>query len=139
VIERVRPDDPPAYLSVMASVVRNASDAEAEDPFASMTIEELKAEVLSWGLPVCSRSFELFRQSTVGDIRWLGAKSVMLLCQACQHRQIANVELLPDDVTLALIASKFVCPNCHQNGAHALPNWDAAPNQPPAASEGQES
>jgi hypothetical protein len=76
---------------------------------------------------------------TVGDIRWLGANSVMLLCRACQHRQIANVELLPDDVTLALIASKFVCPNCHQNGAHALPNWDAAPNQPPAASEGQES
>ena len=76
---------------------------------------------------------------TLGDIRWLGAKSVMLLCRACQHRQIANVELLPDDVTLALIASKFVCPNGHQNGAHALPNGDTAPNQPSVDSEDQES
>jgi hypothetical protein len=79
------------------------------------------------------------RSPTVGDIRWLGAKSVILLCRACQHRQIANTELLPDDVTLALIASKFVCPNGHQNGAHALPNWDTAPNQPSVDSEDQES
>jgi hypothetical protein len=67
---------------------------------------------------------------TIGDIRWLGAKSVMLLCQTCQHRQVANIALLPDAVPLALLASKFVCPNCHQNGAHALPNWEASPNQP---------
>ena len=66
----------------------------------------------------------------VGDIRWLGAKSVMLLCRTCEYRQVANIELLPDGMPLALLASKFVCPNCHQNGAHVLPNWEAAPNQP---------
>jgi hypothetical protein len=59
----------------------------------------------------------------VGDIRWLGAKSVMLLCQTCPHRQFANVEILPDDVPLALVASKFVCPQCHQEGVYVLPNW----------------
>jgi hypothetical protein len=56
----------------------------------------------------------------VGDIRWLGAKSVMLLCQTCQHRQVANIEQLPDDTSLALIASKFVCPQCQQGGARPL-------------------
>ena len=60
----------------------------------------------------------------LGDIRWVGAKSVMLLCQKCQHRQVANLELLPDDVPLALIASKFACPQCHQEGAYVLPHWE---------------
>jgi hypothetical protein len=36
VIERVRLDDPSAYLRVMASVVRPASEPEAEDPLASL-------------------------------------------------------------------------------------------------------
>ena len=63
------------------------------------------------------------RSSNVGDIRWIGAKSVMLFCQTCPHQQVANVELLPDDVPLALVASKFVCPKCHQEGVYVLPNW----------------
>ena len=58
----------------------------------------------------------------IGDIRWLGAKSVMLLCQTCEHRQVANLEILPDDVPLELVASKFVCPNCHQSGVYVLPS-----------------
>ena len=33
--------------TVMASVVRPASEPEAEDPFAQMTVEELKAELLA--------------------------------------------------------------------------------------------
>ena len=44
-IERVRRDDPSTYLRVMASVVRPAGEPEVEDPFASMTVEELKAEL----------------------------------------------------------------------------------------------
>jgi hypothetical protein len=47
VIERVRRDDPSTYLRVMASVVRPASEPEAEDPLASLTFEELKAELLA--------------------------------------------------------------------------------------------
>jgi hypothetical protein len=47
----------------------------------------------------------------------------MLLCQTCPHQQVATVELLPDDVPLALVASKFVCPQCHQEGVYVLPNW----------------
>ena len=63
------------------------------------------------------------RSPNVGDIRWLGAKSVMLLCRTCQHQQVANLELLPDDVPLTLVESKFVCPQCHREGACVLPNW----------------
>ena len=70
--------------------------------------------------------------ANIGDIRWLGAKSVMLLCQTCQHRQVANIELLPDDIPLALVASKFVCPQCHQEGVYVLPSWGpSAPADPP--------
>jgi len=47
VIERVRRDDPSAYLRVIASAVRPASEPEVEDPFAQMTVEELKAELLA--------------------------------------------------------------------------------------------
>ena len=68
---------------------------------------------------------------TIGDIRWLGANSVMLLCQTCQHRQVANIELLPDAVPLALVASKFVCPQGHQEGAYVLPNWGASAQSDP--------
>ncbi len=47
VIERVRRDDPSAYLRVVASVVRPASEPEVDDPFANMTFEELRAGVLA--------------------------------------------------------------------------------------------
>ena len=43
----MRRDDPSTYLRVMASVVRPTSEPEAEDPFAQMTFEELKAELLA--------------------------------------------------------------------------------------------
>jgi hypothetical protein len=69
----------------------------------------------------------------VGDVRWLGAKSVMLLCQTCQHRQVANIEQLPDDTSLALIASKFVCPQCQQGGAYVLPSWGPSAATDPTA------
>ncbi len=47
VIERVRRDDPSTYRGVMASVVRPASEPEADDPFAYLTYEELRAELLA--------------------------------------------------------------------------------------------
>ena len=62
------------------------------------------------------------RSPNVGDVRWLGAKSVTLLCKTCSHQQVASIDFLPDDVPLALVASKFVCPQGHQ-GAHILPSW----------------
>jgi hypothetical protein len=67
----------------------------------------------------------------VGDIRWLGAKSVTLLCRTCSHQQVVSIEILPDDVPLALVASKFVCPQGHRE-AHVLPSWGAsAATDPP--------
>jgi hypothetical protein len=59
----------------------------------------------------------------VGDIRWLGANFVMVLCQKCPYQQVSSLELLPDDVPLALLAAKFVCPQCRNEGAHVLPHW----------------
>jgi hypothetical protein len=75
------------------------------------------------------------RSPNVGDIRWLGANSVMLLCQTCQHRQVANLEFLPDDVPLALVASKFVCPQCHEEGVYVLPSWGPSAAADPATND----
>jgi hypothetical protein len=47
VIERVRRDDPSTILRVIASIVRPASEPELEDPFANVTFEELRAELLA--------------------------------------------------------------------------------------------
>jgi hypothetical protein len=47
VIERVRRDDPSTYLRTMAAIVRPASEPELESPFAHMTYEELRAELLA--------------------------------------------------------------------------------------------
>jgi hypothetical protein len=48
VIERVRRDDPAAYLRVVATLVRPVQPAEVEkDPFRAMTREELRAFILS--------------------------------------------------------------------------------------------
>jgi hypothetical protein len=73
------------------------------------------------------------RSPNVGDIRWLGAKSVILLCRTCSHQQVVSIEILPDDVPLALVASKFVCPQGHQKDAHVLPGLgpSAAQTDPP--------
>ena len=68
----------------------------------------------------------------VGDVRWLGAKSVTLLCRACSHQQVVSIEILPDEVPLELIASKFVCPQGHEKGAYVLPYWSpSAVTDPP--------
>ena len=51
------------------------------------------------------------RSPNVGDIRWLGAKSVMLLCQTCQHRQVANIELLPPGARAFVVTIEALTPN----------------------------
>jgi len=66
----------------------------------------------------------------VGDVRWLGAKSVTLLCRTCSHQQVVSIEILPDDVPLALVASKFVCPQGHRE-AHVLRSWGASAAKDP--------
>jgi hypothetical protein len=71
------------------------------------------------------------RAPNVGDIRWLGAKFVMLLCQKCPYQQVSSLELLPDDAPLAHLAAKFVCPQCHNEGAYVLPNWGLSAPDPP--------
>jgi hypothetical protein len=64
---------------------------------------------------------------TVGDVRWLHAQTVLVVCRACPHQQVANVDALPDSVPLSLISSRFTCPCCGQQGALVFPNWDTEP------------
>ena len=59
---------------------------------------------------------------TVGDVRWLHAQTVLVVCP---HQQVANVEAF--SVPLSLISSRFTCPRCGQHGALVFPNWDTEP------------
>ena len=69
--------------------------------------------------------------ANVGDVRWLGAKFVMVLCQKCAYQQISSLKLLADNLPLARLAAKFVCPECHNEGAYVLPNWGLSAPDPP--------
>ena len=62
---------------------------------------------------------------TVGEIRWLGAQTVIVGCRECSYQQVANIAKLPDSVPLRRIAAQFVCPRCQNTGAYVLPKWDA--------------
>jgi hypothetical protein len=61
---------------------------------------------------------------TVGEIRWLGAQTVIVGCRECSYQQVANIAKLPDSVPLRRIAAQFVCPHV-DTGAYVLPKWDA--------------
>ena len=58
---------------------------------------------------------------TVGEIRWLGAQTVIVGCRECSYQQVANIAKLPDSVPLRRIAAQFVCPRCQNTGAYVLP------------------
>jgi hypothetical protein len=62
---------------------------------------------------------------TVGEIRWLGAQTVIVGCKECSYQQVANIAKLPESVPLQRIAALFVCPRCQNTGAYVLPKWDA--------------
>src|SRR5271169_5252458 len=69
----------------------------------------------------------------VGDIRWLGPRTLIVGCRACPHQQVTNVEALPDSVPLWLIAAQFVCPICGHSEAYILPNWNHSSRKSPTA------
>jgi hypothetical protein len=61
--------------------------------------------------------------ATLGEVRWLDARSLLASCKACTHESVLNVEALADTVPLSSLATDFVCKCCGALGAYILPSW----------------
>lgn len=61
--------------------------------------------------------------ATLGEVRWLDARSLLASCKACTHESVLNVEALADSVPLSSLATDFVCKCCGALGAYILPSW----------------
>ena len=51
--------------------------------------------------------------ATLGEVRWLDARSLLASCKACAHETVLNVEALADSVPLSWFATRFVCRCCN--------------------------
>ena len=45
--------------------------------------------------------------ATLGEVRWLDARSLLVSCKTCTHETVLNVDALPDTVPLSWFAAKL--------------------------------
>jgi len=68
--------------------------------------------------------------TTLGEVRWLDARSLLASCKACAHETVLNVDSLPDTQPLSWFASRFVCMRCEAVGAYIIsPSWSEKPDR----------
>ncbi len=56
--------------------------------------------------------------TTLGEVRWLDARSLLASYKACAHETVLNVDSLPDTLPLSWFASRFVYKCCDAVGAY---------------------
>ena len=61
--------------------------------------------------------------ATLGEVRWLDARSLLASCRACMHETVLNVDSLPDTTPLSWFAVGLACKRCDAVGAYILPSW----------------
>ena len=61
--------------------------------------------------------------ATLGEVRWLDARSLLASCKTCTHETVLNIDALPDTVPLSWFAESFVCKHCEAVDAYILPSW----------------
>ena len=61
--------------------------------------------------------------ATLGEVRWLDARSLLASCKTCAHETVLNVDSLPDTVPLSWFAAGFVCKCCDAVDVYILPSW----------------
>jgi hypothetical protein len=67
--------------------------------------------------------------ATLGEVRWLDARSLLASCKACAHETVLNVDSLPDTLPLSWFASRFACKCCDAVGAYISPSWSEKPDR----------
>ena len=61
--------------------------------------------------------------ATLGEVRWLDARSLLLSCKTCTHESVLNIDSLPDTVPLSWFAESFVCKHFDAVDAYISPSW----------------
>ncbi len=61
--------------------------------------------------------------ATLGEVRWLDARSLLASCKMCAHETVLNIDSLPDTVPLSWFAESFVCKHCDAADAYISPSW----------------
>ena len=78
------------------------------------------------------RKHEPGRPMTLGNIRQLGVRGLLLTClnQQCRHEATMSVDDYADEVELPSFAPRIVCSQCGGKVA-VRPNWKEMPIPPP--------
>jgi hypothetical protein len=106
--------DPQQFLNATEQVAYNA----VRDAISHLEEFDLPSEPAPRGQPYISAA-------TIGDVRWLKARSLLASCRACACEEVLSFEGLADSVRLSWIANCFVCKSCGHNAAYVLPTWHA--------------
>ena len=61
--------------------------------------------------------------ATLSNMRGLGPRSLDVTCNACDHREIVNVDSWPDDVTVLSFGPRMRCSKCGHFGASVRADW----------------
>ena len=70
-----------------------------------------------------TRTAEPIEPMTLGNMRQLGVRSLDVMCSACRHEVVLNVDARPDDMPVTAFGPRMVCTRCGNIGADARPNW----------------
>ena len=104
--------DPQQFLNATEQVAYNA----VRDAISHLEEFDLPSEPAPRGRPCVSAA-------TIGDVRWLKARSLLASCRACACEEVLSFEGLANSVRLSWFANCFVCKSCGHNAAYVLPTW----------------
>ena len=60
---------------------------------------------------------------TLGNMRELGVRSLLVSCWQCHHQAVLPADGWPDDVAVPTFGPRMVCTSFGIVGADARPNW----------------
>ena len=85
-----------------------------------------------------ARERETFPPVTLGQIRGLGCRNLLVYCESpwCNHSAVMSGDALPDEMPVRALCPRMVCTACGLIGADVRPDWSAHTNKRAAALSG---
>jgi hypothetical protein len=79
---------------------------------------------------VAQRKREPGPPMTLGNMRSLGVRGLLVTCEKCRHEARVDVDRFADDVTVPSFARRMVCSKCGSTLIDVRPNWKEQPARP---------
>jgi hypothetical protein len=79
-----------------------------------------------------ARQRQTFEPVTLGHIRRLGCRDLLVYCHAlgCHHSARINGDRFVDEVAIRPLGARMVCTRCGLVGADVRPDWSPHVNRP---------